>query len=68
MPIFEYYCEKCDETTEAIQSQRERDKGLCCEKCGNELEKVVGKGIGFKFKGTGFYCTDYITKKNGDIH
>jgi hypothetical protein len=30
-----------------------------CEKCEGELRRLVGKGAGFIFKGSGFYQTDY---------
>lgn len=68
MPIYAYYCEKCDKEVEFIESMEDREKEHMCEDCGNVVVPVIGKGVAFKFRGTGFYCTDYITKKNGDLH
>lgn len=68
MPIFGFYCEKCDKEVEVIESREEANNDHKCEECGNNMVRLIGTGIGFKFRGTGFYCTDYVTKKNGDIH
>tara|TARA_A100001011_G_scaffold102316_2_gene107898 strand:+ start:93303 stop:93509 length:207 start_codon:yes stop_codon:yes gene_type:complete len=36
-----------------------------CPKCKkNDLERLIGAGSGLIFKGSGFYITDYVKKKN----
>ena len=30
-----------------------------CEVCGGKVKRLIGKGAGIIFKGSGFYCTDY---------
>src|SRR5262245_32509490 len=60
MPIYEYVCEKCGQSMEAIQ--RLSDPPLeVCEKCGGRLRKKVSAPA-FQFKGTGWYVTDYARK------
>jgi len=34
-----------------------------CEKCGGSCRRLLGSGAGIIFKGSGFYETDYKTKK-----
>jgi putative FmdB family regulatory protein len=63
MPIYEYLCEKCGQSTEAIQ--RLADPPLTeCPKCGGKLRKKVSAPA-FQFKGTGWYVTDYARKGGG---
>jgi putative FmdB family regulatory protein len=60
MPIYEYVCEKCGQSMEAIQ--RLADPPLEeCPKCGGRLRKKVSAPA-FQFKGTGWYVTDYARK------
>jgi putative FmdB family regulatory protein len=60
MPIYEYVCERCGESTEAIQ--RLADPPLTeCSKCGGPLRKKVSAPA-FQFKGSGWYVTDYARK------
>ena len=62
MPIYEYQCTQCGETTEAIQ--RIADPPLSdCPSC--EAEGALSKLLSapaFQFKGTGWYVTDYAGK------
>lgn len=37
-----------------------------CEKCKGMCKKLMGTGAGLLFKGSGFYETDYKTKKGGE--
>jgi putative FmdB family regulatory protein len=63
MPIYEYSCEQCEQTTEAIQ--RLSDPPLVeCPKCGGRLRKKVSAPA-FQFKGSGWYVTDYARKGAG---
>ena len=63
MPIYEYMCDGCDEITEALQ--KISDPPLeTCENCGGCLTKKISNST-FILKGTGWYVTDYGSKKNG---
>jgi len=39
------------------------DPLVICKKCEGQLVRLVGKGAGIIFKGTGFYETDYKHKE-----
>jgi putative FmdB family regulatory protein len=61
MPIYEYACQKCKAHIEILQKMT--DKPLTrCKKCGGKLEKQWSTS-GIQFKGTGWYVTDYASKK-----
>jgi putative FmdB family regulatory protein len=59
MPTYDYACGACGHTFEAFQSITEPRKRKCprCKKL--KLERLIGQGAGFLFKGGGFYQTDY---------
>lgn len=60
MPIYEYQCKKCQETTEVLQ--KAKDKPLeKCPKCGGPVVKRISSPA-IQFKGTGWYITDYAKK------
>ncbi|MSU24567.1 MAG: zinc ribbon domain-containing protein [Opitutus sp.] len=63
MPTYEYACPKCDHTFEHFQSMRDEPLKKCpkCKKAG--VKRLIGGGAGLIFKGTGFYITDYKTKR-----
>jgi putative FmdB family regulatory protein len=57
MPTYEYLCERCGRFEEfAPISAQKREK---CPTCETKVERVIGAGGGFLFKGSGFYTTDY---------
>jgi len=60
MPIYEYRCTK-GHTFEVIQSMSD-DPIKVCEVCGRPVERVL-HSPSIHFKGSGFYNTDYGTKK-----
>jgi putative FmdB family regulatory protein len=60
MPIYEYRCTK-GHTFEVIQSMSD-DPLTKCEVCGSPVERVL-HSPSIHFKGSGFYNTDYGTKK-----
>ena len=61
MPIYEYTCQKCGATVEAMQ--KITDKPLSRHsKCGGKLEKQWSQ-TSFQLKGSGWYVTDYAGKK-----
>ncbi len=60
MPTYEYECQKCGKTFEILQKITEKPMSLCPdEKCKGKVKRLIGKGAGFIFKGSGFYATDY---------
>ena len=63
MPTYEYACPKCGHKFEQFQSMRDEPLKKCpkCKKTG--VKRLIGGGAGLIFKGTGFYITDYKTKK-----
>jgi putative FmdB family regulatory protein len=62
MPTYEYACPKCGHQFEQFQSMRDEPLKKC-PKCGKTgVKRLVGKGAGLIFKGTGFYITDYKNK------
>ncbi len=62
MPIFEYKCEKCGRVEEFLVLPGEKEP-LTCKHCGGRLVKLPSFGVGFVFKGSGFYITDYKKKE-----
>jgi putative FmdB family regulatory protein len=60
MPIYEYRCKK-GHTTEVMQRMSD-DPVTECEVCGAAVERVFHP-VAVHFKGSGFYNTDYGTRK-----
>lgn len=60
MPIYEYKCEK-GHVFEVIQRMVD-DPVTACEKCGKPVQRVFHP-VAVHFKGSGFYNTDYGTKR-----
>ena len=59
MPTYDYVCGACGHELEIFQSMSEGAKRKCPE-CGKlKLERQIGAGAGFLFKGDGYYVTDY---------
>ena len=59
MPTYEYRCTNCGHQFEDFQSITAPLKRKCPQ-CGKpKLERLIGIGAGFIFKGGGFYQTDY---------
>lgn len=61
MPVYEYSCENCHISDEFLLSMN-HDKPLC-EKCGNEMTRVVSK-VSFHLKG-GCWAKDGYTGGGG---
>jgi len=57
MPLYEYICESCGRTLEAIQSYSEPLLTLC-DRCGGPLRKLLSAPA-VQFKGSGWYVSDY---------
>jgi putative FmdB family regulatory protein len=60
MPIYEYRCEQ-GHTFEVLQRMAE-DPIASCETCSAPVERVFHP-VAVHFKGSGFYNTDYGTRK-----
>lgn len=57
MPLYEYICESCGRTIEALQSFREPPLTIC-DRCGGNLKKLMSAPA-VQFKGSGWYVSDY---------
>ena len=64
MPTYEYQCEVCRYQVDYFQSMKEPAKTVC-PRCQGKLNRMVTKGAGLIFKGTGFYETDYKRRDSG---
>jgi putative FmdB family regulatory protein len=65
MPTYDYQCEKCQKSFEAFQSMSDSafkicPKSLCRQKAWGKgkVRRLIGKGAGLIFKGSGFHATD----------
>ena len=64
MPIYEYECTKCGHQAEVWQ--RITDQSVTkCERCKGKMRKLISQSS-FQLKGTGWYVTDYASKKGTD--
>ena len=58
MPTYEYQCQKCPDVIEVFQNISAKPLKRCPQ-CGAAVRRLIGRGSGVLFKGTGFYETDY---------
>lgn len=59
MPTYDYICRACGHEFE-IHQPITANPSRKCPKCGKlSLRRLIGKGAGLIFKGSGFYETDY---------
>jgi putative FmdB family regulatory protein len=64
MPTYDYECEACGHAFERYQEMKDR-KLRTCPRCKKpRLRRLVGRGAGLIFKGSGFYETDYKRAKS----
>ena len=61
MPTYEYRCLKCKKTFDHFQKMTDKPLTRCLH-CGGKVDRLIGSGGGFIFKGSGFYSTDYRKK------
>lgn len=57
MPLYDYRCDKCDETFEVLQKFSDEPLKVH-EGCGGQVERLISPPA-LQFKGTGWYVTDY---------
>jgi len=60
LPLYEYECKKCRRRVEKIQKYSDPILTIC-ESCGGKLGRVLSSPA-IRFKGSGFYVTDYARK------
>ncbi|MEN3202344.1 MAG: FmdB family zinc ribbon protein [Atribacterota bacterium] len=58
MPIYEYQCLDCGKVFEEWQSFSDKPVSQC-PFCKGRVKRLLSKNVGFVFKGSGFYTTDY---------
>jgi len=58
MPTYEYECTSCGHTFEKFQVMTAEPLKKC-PKCSKKVRRLLGRGSGLIFKGSGFYSTDY---------
>jgi len=63
MPTYTYACRKCANEQDVFHGISAKPR-VKCEKCGGNCKRLMGKGAGLIFKGSGFYETDY--KRSGE--
>jgi putative FmdB family regulatory protein len=60
MPTYDYVCPQCGHEFEVFQSMNDKRLTKCPQKsCKGKVQRRIGVGAGFVFKGSGFYITDY---------
>jgi putative FmdB family regulatory protein len=57
MPLYDYRCDKCDETFEVLQKFSDEPLKVH-EGCGGQVERLLSPPA-LQFKGSGWYVTDY---------
>ena len=65
MPTYSYRCPACGREYDRLQKMSDSTP-IECPDCGTLGERQISAGIGFVFKGSGFYETDY--KRAGESH
>ena len=63
MPTYEYECTACSHQFESFQAITAKPLKKCPE-CGGAVKRLIGRGAGIIFKGSGFYETDYKRKNS----
>ena len=62
MPIYGYRCEACGEEHDVLQKVSEAPLTKC-PACGKKALKKQLSAAGFQLKGSGWYATDFKSKK-----
>lgn len=64
MPVYEYECESCGRRFEVMQKFSDPEVSEC-QFCSSKVRKILAP-TAFVLKGTGWYASDYASKKTGD--
>lgn len=64
MPIYEYECRRCGHRFELIQKFSDKPRKRCPE-CSGTVDRLISPPA-IRFKGSGWYVTDYAKKKSND--
>ena len=62
MPIYEYKCSDCGKVFEVIQKISDKELTICKGDEKGKVHRLVSSS-GFRLKGSGWYETDFKTKK-----
>ena len=62
MPTYSYECTQCHHVEDKFHPMTATLR-VKCEECGARCVRLIGKGAGIIFKGSGFYETDFKEKK-----
>jgi len=62
MPTYVYECERCGHRFEVLQGIKEPPRQRC-PRCRGKVRRLVTRGGGLIFRGSGFYVTDYKQKE-----
>ncbi|OGT45486.1 MAG: hypothetical protein A3E82_03590 [Gammaproteobacteria bacterium RIFCSPHIGHO2_12_FULL_38_11] len=61
MPLYEYHCTNCNESTELLQKLSDEPKKICPHCHQASLVKQISS-THFQLKGNGWYVTDFKSK------
>ena len=64
MPIYEYQCRRCEHRFELIQKFSDKPRKRCPE-CSGTVDRLISPPA-IRFKGSGWYVTDYANKKSNE--
>ena len=64
MPLYEYECDACHDRFEVIQKVDDKPVQRC-QKCGGKVRRLIS-APSFRFRGTGWYVTDYGKGKSSE--
>ena len=64
MPIYEYQCRRCEHRFELIQKFSDKPRKRCPE-CSGTVARLISPPA-IRFKGSGWYVTDYANKKSNE--
>lgn len=66
MPLYRYKCRGCGHTFKQLHKSGDDGRMPTCPECGSsQVERLMSKGVGIRFKGNGFYRTDYQNSDEG---
>ncbi len=66
MPIYEYACQSCEHTLDALQKMSE-DPLVDCPECGEPQLKRLLSAPRFRLKGDGWYETDFKKDRQKNV-